>query len=95
MIPSIDPHFNMKKEVNDATLESFCDGSQDFLSFPRLMSKFKKMDHVQNFKTLCQWLAILGDHLLDNRTYNARENKNPKDLILIWDTGASFVFTPF
>ena len=27
--------------------------------------------------------------------YNARENQNPKDLILIWYTGASFGITPF
>ena len=53
------------------------------------------MDDAQNVGTLCQRLAILGDCSLDNRTYNACENKNPKDLIFIWDTGASFVLTPF
>ena len=38
------PHFI--QDVSGATLESFCNGSQDFLSFPRLMSKLKKMDHA-------------------------------------------------
>ena len=35
--PSIYPHFHIKKEVYKSTLASFCDGSQDFLSLPRLM----------------------------------------------------------
>ena len=59
------------------------------------MSKFKEMDHVQNVKKLCQCLAILSDRSLENRSCNAFETKNPKSLILIWDTGASFGITPF
>ena len=31
----------------------------------------------------------------DNRTYNAHEDQNPKDLIFIWGTGASFGITSF
>ena len=85
----------MKKEVLDDTLESFFDGSQDFLSFPIFMAKFTKMDHAQNVETLCQWLAILSDRSLDNKMYNDHENKKPKDLVLIWDTGESFGLTPF
>ena len=53
------------------------------------------MDHVQNIETLFQHLAILGDRSLDNRTYNSFENKPPKDLIFILDTGALFGITPF
>ena len=79
----------------DANLESFCDGYQYFMSFPRLMDKFNEMENVQNVETLCQRLDIISDRYLDNRTYNSRENKTPKDLILIWDTGASFGLTPF
>ena len=63
--------------------------------FPRLMAKFNEMKHFQNVETLFQRLDILSDRSLDNRTYNARENKNPKDLVLIWDTGASFGLTIF
>ena len=51
--PSIDPPFQIKKEVPDATLASFCGVSQGFLSLPRLMSKFTEMDHVQNVEKLC------------------------------------------
>ena len=53
----------MKKEVLDDTLESFFDGSQDFLSFPIFMAKFTKIDHLQNVETLCQQLDILSDSL--------------------------------
>ena len=59
------------------------------------MAKFTDMDHVQNIETLCQRLDILSDHYLDKRTYNSRENRNPKDLIFIWYTGESFGLTPF
>ena len=41
-------HPNLIQDVSGATLESFCHGSQDFLSFPRLMSRFKNMDHAKN-----------------------------------------------
>ena len=85
----------MNQEVPDATLESFCDGSRYFLSFTRLMAKFTEMDHVPIVETLCQLLAILSNHSLDKITYNTFDNKNPKDQILIWDTGASFGLTIF
>ena len=58
----------MKQEVPGATLESFCDGSQDFMIFPILMAKFTEMDHVQNVETICQRLAIISDRSLDDRT---------------------------
>ena len=54
-------HPHLIKDVAGATLESFCDGSQYFLSFPRLMSKFKNMDHAQNVHKLCQRMAMLSD----------------------------------
>ena len=38
------PHFI--QDVSGANLESFCGSSQDFLSFPKLMSGFKNMDHA-------------------------------------------------
>ena len=66
----------MNQEVSDATLKSFCDGYQDFLSFPIFMAKFSKMDHVQNIDKLCQYLDILSGSSLDNRIYNASEKKN-------------------
>ena len=93
--PSIDPCFQIKKEVPDSTLLSFCDGSQDFLSLPKLMSKFTEMDHVQNVEKLCQLLAALGDRFLDNRSYYSHQKNDPKNLMLFWDSVASFGLTTF
>ena len=59
------------------------------------MSKFKNMDHAQNFQQLCQRLAVLSDVLFENRTFNASTSFDPKSFILIWDTGSSFGLTPF
>ena len=59
------------------------------------MSKFKKMDHAQNFQQLCQCMAALSDRSFENITFNASTNIYPKSFILIWDTGASFELTPF
>ena len=64
LYPSIDPRFHIKKEVPDATLASVCDGSQDFLSLPILISKFTEMDHVQNVEKICQRLSVLSDCFL-------------------------------
>ena len=84
LTPSIDPPpFQIKKDVPDATLASFCDGSQDFLSLPRLISIFTEMDHVQNIEKICQQVAVLSDHSLENISYNAHQKNDPKTLILI------------
>ena len=76
-------HPHLIQYVSSATLESFCDGSQYFLSFPRLMSKFKNMDHAQNIHQLCKRLAVLSDRSFENRTFNASTRIDPKSLILI------------
>ena len=81
--------------MSDATIDSFCDVSLDFLSFVRLISMFNEMDHAQNVQQLCQCLAVLSDRSLKNRAYNASKKIDYKNLILVWDTGASFGLTPF
>ena len=88
-------HPHLIQDVSGATLEFFCDGSQYFLSFPRLMFKFKNMDHAQNVQRLCQRLAVLSDRLFENRTFNDYTSINPKSLILICDIGSSLELTPF
>ena len=70
--------------MSDATIDSFCDGPRNFL-----------MDHAQNVQQLCQRLSVLSDRLLKNRACNASKKIDPKNLILIWDTRASFGLTPF
>ena len=81
--------------MSDATIDSFCDGSRDFLSFVRFMSTFNKMNHAQNVQQLCQRLAVPSDRLLKNRACNSSKKIDPKNLIMIWDTGASFGITLF
>ena len=81
-------HPHLIQDVTGATLESFCDGSQYFLIFPRIMSKFKNMDHAQNVQQLCQRLAFLSDRSFENRAFNASTSIYPNSLVLIWDTGA-------
>ena len=53
------------------------------------------MDYAQNFQRLCQHLAVLSDHLFENTTFNDSKRIDPKSLILVWDTGASFGLTQF
>ena len=49
----------------------------------------------KNVPQLCQRLVVLSDRSLKNRACNASKKIDPKNLILIWDTGASFGLTPF
>ena len=79
----------------DSALASFCNGSQEFMSLPILVSKFTEMDHFQNVDKLCQRLAVPSDFSLENISYNAHQKNDPKTLILIWDLGASFGLAPF
>ena len=88
-------HPHLIQDVPGATLEYFCDGSQYFMSFTRLMSKFKNMDHAQNVQQLCQRLAVLNDCLFKNRTFNASTTINTNFFILVWDTGVSLGMNPF
>ena len=81
--------------MSDATIDSFCDGSRDLMSFVRLISTLNEMDHAQNVQQLCQRLSVLSDRFLNNRACNASKKIDPKNLILIWDTRASFGLTPF
>ena len=53
------------------------------------------MDHAQNVQQLCQRLSVLSDSSFENRTLNSSTRIDPKSLILIWDTGASFGLTRF
>ena len=92
---TIDLRFHINKEVSDATLAYFCDGSQNFPSLPRLMYKFIYMEHVQNVEKLCQRLDVLSDCYSENRSYSAHQKNDPKTLILIWALGASFGLTTF
>ena len=87
-------------ELNQSTLNGFCDGSKDFLKLSRLLLHKHSIDHSQNAQEcLSRIHAIRGTF---GGTYR-KENSgpihdvplDPKHLMLIWDTGASFGLTPF
>ncbi len=72
--------FNLDYGVLAAGLDDFCDGSQDFLQLPRLLSKFKEkeLDHAAEAKKLFRharnlqkkqpmWASTLQGSVLENR----------------------------
>jgi hypothetical protein len=79
-------------------LDGFCDGHKDFLQLYRLMSTFSTVDHVKNVQSCVNRVNTL--HGTYGGTYENQSSfstglQNPKSLILIWDTSASYGLTPF
>jgi len=64
-----------------------------FLQLPRLLSQFRSVDHEKNISSCIARVAALRG-TFENRTVPGGP-KDPRTLILIWDTGASFGLTPF
>jgi hypothetical protein len=97
MTPDRDYRFKLDDGVSAAGLDAFCDGSHDFLQLPRLLSKFKEneLDHAAESTKLLRRASMLKGGVLENRVLNTCCKKDPKTMILIWDTGASFGLTPF
>ncbi len=83
-----------------STLDKICDGSKAFLKLSQSLSKFDSVDHSKNVH---ECLACV--HAMRGIYGGTYGNKNsgphidvlldPKSLMLIWDTGASFGLTPF
>ena len=97
MTPDREYCFKLDDGVSAAGLDTFCDGSHDFLQLPRLLSKFKEneLDHAAGATKLLRRASMLKGGVLENRVLNTCCKKDPKTMILIWDTGASFGLTPF
>ena len=64
-----------------------------FLQLPRLLSQFRSTDHEKNISSCIARVAALRG-TFENRAVPGGP-KDPRTLILIWDTGASFGLTPF
>ncbi len=87
-------------DLRTSTLDGFCDGSKAFLKLSQLLSKFHSVDHSKNVH---EYLACV--HAMRGTYGGTYGNKNggphidvpldPKSLMLLWDTGASFGLTPF
>ena len=84
--------------LSKPTLDGFCDGHKDFLQLYRLLSTFSTVDHVKNAQSCVNRAnALRGTYggTYENRISFSTGLQDPKSLILIWDTGASYGLTPF
>ena len=59
------------------------------------MSLFTKLDHVENVAYLTQISNPLRVQILENRILQNRNCKDPRTMMLVWDTGSSYGLTPF
>ncbi len=73
-------------------MDDFLKSDCDYLKLPRLLSQFKSIDHEKNISScMTQVVALWG--AFENRPVGG-SNLDPRSLILIWDTGASYGLTP-
>jgi hypothetical protein len=76
-----------------STLDDFLKSDCDYIQLPRLLSQFKSIDHKKNISScMAQVAALQGT--FENRPVGGGK-LDPRSLILIWDTGASYGLTPF
>jgi hypothetical protein len=81
-------------ELKLPTLQDFCAVDHDFLRLPQLLETFCNHNyHVRQIKLALDQVALLCGTF--EMYQSAPERLNPKNLILIWDTGASAGLTPF
>ena len=76
-----------------STLDDFLRSDCNYLQLPRLLSKFKSIDHEENISSCIAWVVALWG-TFENCPVGGGK-LDPCSLILIWDTGASYGWTPF
>jgi hypothetical protein len=76
-----------------STLVSFLGHDRDYLQLPRLLSQFQSVDHEKNISSRIARIAALRGTFENRPAVGA--DLDPRSIILIWDTGASFGLTPF
>ena len=76
-----------------STLDGFLKPDRNYLQLPRLLSQFKYIDHEKNISFCTARVAALW-RAFENCPVGGG-NFDPRSLILIWDTGASYGLTPF
>ncbi len=87
-------------DLQKSTLDGFCDGNQDFLKLSHLLSRFHSVNHLKNAQECLDWIHAThgtfgGTYGYENSCPHINVPLDPKQLMLIWDTGASFGLTPF
>ena len=82
--------------ISKTAMDSFYDdGNQNLLQFHRLLSAITKIDHIKNVSELTQRANMLRDQILENRVLQNSDRKDPRTMILFWNTGTSYGLTPF
>jgi hypothetical protein len=81
-------------------LDDFCDGSKDFLKLSRLLSRFHSVDHSKIAQECLDCIHVTrgtfgGTYGNENSGPHIDVSLDPRQLMLIWDMGASFGLTPF
>ncbi len=80
-------------EIKSSTINKFCYDNHDFLALSRLVNSFSDREfHAKNNKSCLSRAAVLCG-MYD--VHHAGCTKDPKTMVLIWDTGASAGLTPF
>jgi hypothetical protein len=81
-------------ELKPSTLQGFFAVDHNFLRLPQLLKTYCNHDyHVSQIKSALNRIALLRGTF--EMHHSASECLNLKNLILIWDTGASSGLTPF
>jgi hypothetical protein len=81
-------------------LDSFCDGSKDFLKLSGLLSRFHSVNHSKNAQECLDCVYATrgtfgGTYGNENSGPHINALLDPRHLMLIWDMGTSFGLTPF
>ncbi len=76
-----------------STLDDFLRSDHNNLQLPRLLSKFKYIDHKKNISSCIAQVATLWG-MFENLPVGGGK-LDPCSLILIWDKGKSYGLTPF
>jgi len=74
-----------------STLDDFLRVDRDYFQLSRLLSKFKSIDHEKNISScIARVMALQGN--FENHPVGGGK-LDPRSIILIWDTGASYGLT--
>ncbi len=87
-------------DLRTSTLDGFCDGSKDSLKLSCLLSRFHSVNHSKNAQECLDCINATrgtfgGPYRNENSGPHINVPLDPRQLMLIWDMGASFGLTPF
>ena len=90
-------YFPWESEVVSKTdRNSFCDDENlYFLLLKILLPSFTNLHRVANVDELTQISNLLRGQILENRVLQNSNHKDPRTMVLVWDTGDSHGLTLF